>query len=137
MNRELTEIDIDKVVVKRHIREDSGDLATLENSIRSIGLLCPIVIDKDNILVSGGRRLQACKDTGMKTIQAFKLETTFDSMAALEIQSDENLCRLQLSNDDLECLIQRKKSHMGAGQRSGGGLVTRMKRMFTRTDRNN
>ncbi|MBN2301723.1 MAG: ParB N-terminal domain-containing protein [Lentisphaerae bacterium] len=129
MNMELVNIDVANVTVKRQLREEMGDLITLESSIRKLGLICPIIIDKNNALVSGSRRLQACSNIGLTTIPAFRLNISFDSMTALEIQSDENLCRLPLSTGDLECLIQRKKAGIGDSQ---VGLMSRFKHLFTR-----
>jgi N6-adenosine-specific RNA methylase IME4 len=45
----------------RH-RKDMGDLKELARSIDKHGLLHPVVITEDNILISGQRRLLACQD---------------------------------------------------------------------------
>ena len=47
----------------RH-RHDMGDIASLARSIESVGLLHPIVITPDNVLIAGERRLTACKELG-------------------------------------------------------------------------
>lgn len=53
----------DIVVGERH-RKDLGDVAALAASIREVGLLHPVVITPDNILIAGERRLEACKRLG-------------------------------------------------------------------------
>lgn len=108
MNKEVINIDINSISVKSTMRTDLGDLTTLEHSIRNIGLLSPIIIDKNNTLIAGTRRLQACKNAGMQRISAFKLDVDHKCMQALDIQSDENLCRLEISTEDLERLIKSK-----------------------------
>jgi len=52
---------------KRH-RKNMGDINALKKSIEEVGLLHPIVITKENILVAGERRWTACKDMGWTDI---------------------------------------------------------------------
>ena len=47
----------------RH-RKDLGDIASLAESIATIGLLHPIVIKTDGTLIAGERRIEACKLLG-------------------------------------------------------------------------
>lgn len=44
------------------IRKDYGDISELAESIRTLGLLQPIVIRLDGTLIAGGRRLRAMRD---------------------------------------------------------------------------
>jgi len=132
MNRQLIEIDINNVVIRSRLRENNGDLSTLESSIRKLGLLCPIVVDHDNVLIAGGRRLAACRSAGIATIPVLKLDITYNSMPALDIQSDENLCRQPLSHEELEKHIQVKKSLM-TEEKTGriGGALSWLKRLLS------
>ena len=132
MNRAFTEIDIDNVIIKSQLREHNGDLLTLENSIRKLGLLCPVIIDSNNVLISGRRRLAACRNAGIKKIPALKLDIDANSMIALDIQSDENLCRQPLSSRELEKHIQLKKIIMTEKEptRSRGFFSKFMKLFF-------
>jgi len=50
--------------VANRYRKDMGDLQVLADSIQSVGLLHPIVVTTDNVLVAGERRLEACKLLG-------------------------------------------------------------------------
>ena len=52
---------------KRH-RVDLGDVAQLADSIEDIGLLHPIAVNEDGLLLAGARRLAACKRLGWKQI---------------------------------------------------------------------
>ena len=47
----------------RH-RKDKGDIAGLAASIADVGLLHPIVVRADGLLIAGERRLEACKQLG-------------------------------------------------------------------------
>jgi ParB-like chromosome segregation protein Spo0J len=53
----------DIMVGTRH-RRDLGDIEGLAGSIADIGLLHPIVIRRDGMLIAGERRLEACKQLG-------------------------------------------------------------------------
>jgi ParB family chromosome partitioning protein len=59
---------LDKVG-ERH-RRDLGDVDGLAESIEDIGLLNPITVDENGLLLAGARRLAACKRLGWKTIPA-------------------------------------------------------------------
>jgi len=75
------------------------DLDYLEQSIKNYGLLCPIIvreIEDGYQLVSGRRRLTACKRLGYETIPAIVKEVTFDE--AIEIAFQENVQRISFSS---------------------------------------
>ena len=132
MNRKLVELDLNSITIKTRPRHDNGDLSTLENSIRKLGLLCPIIVDRNNVLIAGGRRLAACRNAGITTIPALRLDIEFNSMAALDIQSDENLCRQPLSPEELEKHIQMKKSRMtGTTTSRTAGTFSWFKKLFS------
>ena len=133
MIKQLIDIDINKIVRKSHLREDFGDLGTLENSIKKLGLLHPVVIDADNVLIAGARRLQACGNIGLSEISAVRVDISYRSMTALDIQSDENLCRKKLSPEELEKHIYTKTT--AAGRKpvaNAGGFLDRLKKIFSR-----
>ena len=58
------------VVVQKRVRNDLGELDGLMESIRLLGLLQPIGITKQNVLVFGQRRLIACGMLGHEEIEA-------------------------------------------------------------------
>ena len=130
MHREFIEVDIDEVKLKETIREDLGDLTMLATSLSKLGLLTPILIDRNNNLITGARRLAACRKAGIRQLPAIRLDIAYDSMTALEIQVDMNLCRQPLTNTEVEKLIGKKRlaasSHSGAPH----GVLTRIKQLF-------
>ncbi len=133
IKKEYLELPIESVVVKGSLRKEMGDMITLENSIRKLGLLDPLVVDASNILICGERRLQACRNLGMATVPVIKMDIAFDSMTALDVQSDLNLCREPFTNDDLNRLIDRKKASMpnrGADDEHPG-LLDKLRKTFS------
>ena len=61
-------IKITDIKVGDRYRKDLGDLTLLANSIGEIGLLHPIVINQDNQLIAGERRLETCKSLGWNEV---------------------------------------------------------------------
>ena len=60
--REIIEIPCEQIRIGERIRQDLGDLEELANSIAAEGLLQPIGINEDSLLVFGERRLRAVRD---------------------------------------------------------------------------
>jgi ParB family chromosome partitioning protein len=106
----------------------------LAESIEAVGLLSPIVIDKNRNLVVGGNRLSAYKLLGRATIPAFIRPDLKDLTAELAT-IDENLIRVELSPLERgEQLARRKviyeQIHPEAKQgalpgKAGGGKVAK------------
>ncbi|MFH1013595.1 MAG: ParB N-terminal domain-containing protein [Thermoplasmatota archaeon] len=76
-------------------RRNIGDIDSLVESIREIGLLNPICINNDNMLIAGARRLEACKVLGWREIECNVL--SMDDMKLDLVEIDENLIRLELT----------------------------------------
>ena len=60
--REIIEIPCEQIRIGERIRQELGDLEELANSIAAEGLLQPIGINEDSLLVFGERRLRAVRD---------------------------------------------------------------------------
>jgi ParB family transcriptional regulator, chromosome partitioning protein len=79
---------------------DEEGLAQLAESIRTHGLLHPIVVEPRNggyRLVAGERRLRAARQAGVASIPAIVRPSTESARHALELALVENLQRTQLS----------------------------------------
>ncbi len=96
MRMKLTEIRIGN-----RIRRNPGDLSELKDSMRRLGLLQPILVDTDNNLVAGFRRLEAAKELGWETIDARLIEVK-DRKERLIIEADENVTRRDFSPEELQ-----------------------------------
>lgn len=61
-------IQLADIKVNGRFRKDLGDIRALASSIAELGLMHPIVINEDNQLIAGQRRLEACKLLAWKEI---------------------------------------------------------------------
>jgi len=59
---------IDEIRIKSRIRKDMGNIQELADSIDTLGLLQPIVVDQNNNLIIGMRRLAAYQLLGLDDI---------------------------------------------------------------------
>jgi ParB family chromosome partitioning protein len=59
---------IDEIEVGFRYRKDLGDLRSLADSIQTVGLLHPIVVTPEGRLITGQRRLEACRLLGWQEI---------------------------------------------------------------------
>lgn len=67
---------ISEIKIPFTFRQDMGDLQSLAESIRKLGLLQPITVTHENQLVFGLRRLKACELLGWESIPITVLEAT-------------------------------------------------------------
>lgn len=71
------EIPVGQIKIGKRLRREIGNVESLCNSIKSIGLINPITITHDNYLVSGQRRLEAVKKIGWKTVPVRRLSVMY------------------------------------------------------------
>ena len=83
-------MNISDIKIGARIRKNLGDLTTLAASIETLGLLQPIVVDPDGVLICGHRRLEACKQLGWQSIEAKVVKTSAETIDALLMERDEN-----------------------------------------------
>jgi len=77
-----------------------GDIDSLAESMKRYGQISPIVINKKNILIAGGRRLEAAKHLGWRTINAIISESA-DELRRLELEVEENIQRHDFNTEEL------------------------------------
>lgn len=97
----FTSISIGAVNVNRAERQrrDLSNIDVLSDSIRRLGLIHPIVIDRDNNLVAGERRLAACRALGWTHINC-QFVDELDPLIAHAIELEENIKREALAWQD-------------------------------------
>ena len=95
------QVPIDDIKVKKRIRQDMGDIAGLAESLKRFGQISPIVITKKNVLIAGGRRLEAARSLGWKTINAVVSDIP-DALTRLEIEVEENVQRREFTQEEVE-----------------------------------
>ena len=89
----------DIVVGERH-RKDMGDLDALVKSIGDVGLLQPIAVRPDNLLVSGERRLEAVKKLGWDVVPVRIVFNLDEVLQLLKAERDENTCRKDFTPEE-------------------------------------
>ncbi len=83
------------------------DVTELEKSIQTLGLIAPLVISTDNVILAGARRYQALLNLGYTEAPVMVVDRN-----ALErelVSIDENLVRKDLSNIEMESHLRRAK----------------------------
>lgn len=86
-----TWVNVAQVIVDERRKRDPGDLGPLIKSIEQHGLLNPIVLTKNNRLISGWRRLQAFKKLGRKSIDAYFVDNIFDAVELIDKEGESPL----------------------------------------------
>jgi ParB family chromosome partitioning protein len=94
------QIPVEDIIVKKRVREDMGDIPALAESMKRFGLLSPLVINKKNELLAGGRRLTAARYLGWKTITVVVLDVP-EKLEKLEYEIEENIQRQNFNADEI------------------------------------
>lgn len=102
------EISIEDVVVgerKRELREDT--IPALMESISTSGLINPITVTKDGVLVAGLHRLESCRRLNWSDIPCVMRD--LEALDAELIEIDENLIRNELAVLERGEILKRRK----------------------------
>ena len=91
------ERQIDSITVGVRHRKDPGDMTALMKSIEEVGLLQPVTVTPDGVLVCGWRRLEAMRRLGRRTLSVWVRSGISDQLSHLLAQQDENEQRKPLS----------------------------------------
>ncbi|MGZ6583136.1 MAG: ParB N-terminal domain-containing protein [Solirubrobacteraceae bacterium] len=97
---------IDSITIGVRHRRDMGDIETLMRSIQEVGLLQPVTITPDGVLVCGARRLEALRRLGEHTLKVWVRSGISDELSHLLAQQDENTQRKPLSPLEAETLYR-------------------------------
>ena len=99
-------VPIKDIEVKKRIRKELGDIAALADSMKRFGQISPILITKKNVLIAGGRRLEAARSLGWTNINAVVAEIP-DELSKLEYELEENIQRRDFSQTEVHEAAQR------------------------------
>jgi ParB family chromosome partitioning protein len=125
------QVPIKDIVVKKRIRKNMGDIASLAESMKQFGQISPIVLSNKNILIAGGRRLEAARSLGWRTINAVIAQIP-DAVSKLEIEIEENMQRQDFTPGEIA--EAAKKIHAlkypGFFRRLWNAIVKFFKRLF-------
>lgn len=108
-------------------RKDLGDLEELGKSLQELGQIQPIVINRQNELIVGGRRLAACILRGIKVKAIYEDMAEPVKMRTWELE--ENLRRKELTPaeyslavDELHSLMRQQHGTATSGKEGGHTL---------------
>lgn len=100
-------IPLGEVVVKRDERQRREvDTKGIKESIAKFGVLQPIILTEEKVLVVGERRLRASQELGMATIP-FRYVNDLTPIEALIIELEENIKRSDLDWQDIVKTVGR------------------------------
>jgi ParB family chromosome partitioning protein len=102
-------VTVDSIVVGARHRKDAGDLDALAASIDQLGLLQPVTVTPDRVLVCGWRRLEAVKRLGWESIKVWVRSGISDPVTALLAERDENTQRKDYTPLEREALYREIK----------------------------
>ena len=94
------QIPVKDIIVKKRIRKEMGDIEALAESLKRYGQISPIVISSKNMLIAGGRRLEAAKHLGWRTINAV-ISDSSNELARLELEVEENIQRRDFNMEEV------------------------------------
>jgi ParB family chromosome partitioning protein len=125
------QVPIADIIVKRRVRKEMGDLEALADSINRIGQISPIVITEKNVLLSGGRRLEAAKRLGWRTINAVVAKLP-GGVTMLEIEIEENKQRCDFTPEESAKAMKRlyRQKHPGFFRRLWNSIVRFFRMIF-------
>ncbi len=99
---------ISEIVLNDNRRKvDAAKVKELAESIKQLGLINPITINSNNVLIAGNHRLEAFKLLGKDEIEVSVLE--LNNLLAELAEIDENLVRNELHWTDADKQIARRK----------------------------
>lgn len=129
------QIEVATIKVRKRIRSDNEDISSLADSLNRYGQLQPIIVTRKNVLVAGGRRLEAARMLGWKTINAI-VDSRTDELSTLELEVEENLQRVPLSREDMEAAFSRMERLRNPGffRRILKAIVSFVKKLFRLED---
>lgn len=110
----FTEMAVASIRVGARHRKDMGDIGVLAESIRRLGLLQPITVTPEDVLVCGARRLAAVKQLGWDQVTVCVRPGLSPRLAALMAERDENLARKQFTASEAATLYEEIKNEIAA-----------------------
>lgn len=100
---------LDSITVGKRHRIDLGDIPALAESIRAEGLLQPITVTPDGVLVCGRRRLEALRLLGQRSTNVWVRSNLSGRLSQLLAEQNDNSLHKPLSLIEAESLYRELK----------------------------
>lgn len=100
--------EITRISVNTRLRRRLGDLTDLQESMQKRGLINPVTVTADGELITGERRLRSAEALGWDQIDV-RIWRPAEGLELLDVEAEENLCRLDLTPGEAELYFQRRK----------------------------
>jgi N6-adenosine-specific RNA methylase IME4 len=119
-------IHIDLIKIGARHRRDLGDIDVLARSIADIGLLHPVVIDRNHRLIAGRRRLEAAKRLGWTEVPI----TVVDLDQIVRGEFAENIARKDFLPSEIDAIRRTLQPIEDAAARKRQGTRTDLRESF-------
>jgi ParB family chromosome partitioning protein len=108
-----------------------GNIVALADSMKRYGQMSPILLNNRNQLIAGGRRLEAARYLGWRTINAVVIDTNGD-LSMLEYEVEENLQRQNFTDGEIAQAAQRlnKLRNPGFFRRIWNAILRFFRKLF-------
>ena len=110
---------IEEIIVGTRVRQEAGELTLLKQSIKTVGLVNPIVVNEKNELLAGFRRLQACKELGMTDVEVKVIKMEGDKILELDWEYHENIGRNDLTTEDKQIYFEERDKLLNPPRTAG------------------
>jgi ParB family chromosome partitioning protein len=104
------ERSIDSIRIGARHRTDLGDIEALAASIEQKGLLQPITVTPDGILICGARRVAALRQLGVRKVNVWVRSGLSDHLTQLLAEQDDNALHKPLSPTEAATLYREVKA---------------------------
>jgi ParB family chromosome partitioning protein len=105
---------VDAITVGARHRKDLGDVGELAASIGRVGLLQPITVNRDGVLICGARRLAAIKQLGWRTVNVWMRMGLSDKLSALMAERDDIVSHKPYTKVELAAMYTELKTEIAA-----------------------
>ena len=109
-------LQISKITIGERFRKDFGNLEPLKKSIQEIGLLHPVVVNEDNVLVAGERRLRSVQELGWDEVPITRINKSEIKERLEKVvkgEHDENVVRKDFLTTEAVAIWKAMESYQG------------------------